>query len=80
MSNVVTLGGDKLRTVEDVLHELNEKVAAGEIKHLMVVATGPNDRSHLDWSNQSMREFAYMCSVVQHNLMSQLGGTLIHEE
>jgi hypothetical protein len=77
--NVVLMNGNKMRTAADVVHELNEKLAAGEIRDIMVVITDHKSYRHIDWSNQTMSDFSYSCTSIQHNLMIQMGGQRSHE-
>lgn len=78
--NVVTMFGHKVRTVEDVIHELNEMVAAGEVKGLLVVITRPNSHRSVDWSNMSMADFVYSSTIVQHNMLGKLGEVRYDED
>lgn len=79
MSNVITMNGDAVRTVADVLHELNEQVAAGEVAHLLVVIQRPNSHRNIDWDNQSMADFVFTSTTVQHNLIHKLGDIQYNE-
>lgn len=73
MTNVVTMGGHALRTPADVVNDLNEALAAGAIKDILVVTTKPNNHRDIDWSNQSMADFVFSCTTVQHNMLVKLG-------
>lgn len=73
MNNVVTMSGEKMRTVEDVLHELSEKIAAGEVASVLVVIAKRDSTRSVDWSNMSMTDFVYSSSVVQHNMYCKMG-------
>lgn len=77
--NVVMLSGHKRRTVEDVLHELNEQVAKGEVEGILVVVTRPNKFRDVDWSNMSMADFVYSSTIVHHNMLGQVGRIAIDE-
>lgn len=77
MTNVITMAGEKARTPADVIHELNELVASGEVKSLMIVVTRVNNERSVDWSYQSMGDLSYSVHVAHHNMMLQLDRTMI---
>lgn len=79
MNNVITMTGNKARTPTDVVHELNELVAAGEVKNILVVVTRPNNATDIDWSFQSMKDLSYSTHIVQHNMMLQIDKVLVDE-
>lgn len=72
MSKVVTMNGEAVRTVEQVIHELNELVAVGEVRSLLIVVEHPNKGRHVDWSNQPMSDLIYSTAIAEYNMLEQL--------
>lgn len=75
---IVTLRGEKLRTVDDVIAELQKMHDSGDLKSLLVVRHDGRGDFSVDWSYMPMQEFIYASTAVQHNAMKAMDGAFIH--